>query len=87
MGSFSGIMALANEVTDLLTVHHEVNTICSEDQEAVICMLQLQKHTICTTMEQALQGKLTALIYTTLCCKEPFQEMLWAFLLCLQGLT
>lgn len=39
MGSFSRIMALVNEVTDLLTVHHEVNTICSKDQEAVICMM------------------------------------------------
>lgn len=42
VGSFGRIMALVNEVADLLTVHHEVNTVCSKDQEAVICMMQLQ---------------------------------------------
>lgn len=42
MGSFSRIMALVNEVADLLTVHHEINTVCGKDQEAVICVMQLQ---------------------------------------------
>lgn len=42
MGSFSRIMALVNEVADLLTVHYEVNTVRSKDQEAVVCMMQLQ---------------------------------------------
>ena len=41
VGSFSRIVALVDEVADLLTVHHEVNAICSKDQEAVICMMQL----------------------------------------------
>lgn len=39
MGCFIGIVALIDKVTNLLTVHHEVNSICSEDQEAVISMM------------------------------------------------
>ena len=39
MGCFVWIMALIYKVTNLLTVHHEVNSICSEDQEAVISMM------------------------------------------------
>lgn len=39
MGGFTGIVALIDEVTDLLAVYHEVNAICSEDQEAVISMM------------------------------------------------
>ena len=42
MGCFVGIMALIDKVTNLLTVHHEVNSICSEDQEAVISVMELQ---------------------------------------------
>lgn len=41
MGSFVGIMALIDKVTDLLTIHHEVDSVCGEDQEAVISMVQL----------------------------------------------
>lgn len=39
VGCFAGIMALIDKVTNLLTIHHEVNSICSEDQEAVISMM------------------------------------------------
>lgn len=39
VGSFSRIMALVHKVADLLTVYHEVNTVCSKDQKAVVCMM------------------------------------------------
>lgn len=42
VGSLGRIMAVGNEVADILTVDYEVNTVCSKDQEAVVCMMQLQ---------------------------------------------
>jgi hypothetical protein len=39
MGCFIRIMALIDKVTNLLTIHHEVNSICGEDQEAVISVM------------------------------------------------
>ena len=42
MSRFTGSMALTDKVTNLLAVHHEVNSIRSEDQEAVVSVMQLQ---------------------------------------------
>lgn len=42
VGCFTRVMALIDKVTNLLTIHHEVNSICGEDQEAVISMMELQ---------------------------------------------
>lgn len=42
MGSFVGIMALIDKVTDLLAVHHKVDAIRGEDKKAVISMVELQ---------------------------------------------
>lgn len=45
-------MTLIHQVTDLLAVHHEINTICGKHQEAIACMLQLKKEKLSTCTQE-----------------------------------
>lgn len=54
VGGLSRVMALADEVADLLAVHYEVDAIGGQHQEAVVCVVQLQqRHMGCMTWVSA----------------------------------
>lgn len=43
ISSLSGVLALVDDVTDLLITQQEVDTICGQSQERVVGMLDLQE--------------------------------------------
>lgn len=58
VGGLSRVVALADEVADLLAVHHEVDAVGGQDQEAVVRVLQLQqRHTACTAMRECCKAR------------------------------
>lgn len=58
MGGLSRVVALADAVADLLAVHDEVDAVGGQDQEAVVCVVQLQqRHTGCTAMRECCKAR------------------------------
>lgn len=58
VGGLSRVVALADAVADLLAVHDEVDAVGGQDQEAVVCVVQLQqRHTGCTAMRECCKAR------------------------------
>lgn len=74
ISSLSGVLALVDDVTDLLITKQEVDTVCGQSQERVVGMLDLQEKTGEFSDISAVESTVT-LVYKP--CEIPCKIWMW----------
>lgn len=73
LGGFLGVVALVNDIADLLAVHYEVDAIGGQRQEGVVGVVQLKERrraTVVTSLSECLKScswlyKLTVILFVS----------------------